>query len=178
MKALKLFASLIIVASIVTMTTFAQGLNVSDKAIMDKLKSKITVNGVTYVIPENYVAQAENYLNSSIDTTPEQSVKITAMIDSQISEFSKSPTTDIRNMSQSLKQSILLNAKKAGEVVGLKVAFANNLFVITDSTGTVVFNQAPIIKKTGTDAVIPATAFALITVLFLAGFYVTKQKVK
>lgn len=71
---MKKFLSLITVLALVAVTAVsasAAGINAEEKKVLDTIKAGVTVNGKTVNVPDNYLVQAENYLNT-IDMTAEQ----------------------------------------------------------------------------------------------------------
>ncbi len=181
MKRIKLTVAIIvitIIASIASMSTYALGVN--SQRVMDKIKSSETINGTTYRIPENYVAQAENYFNSrTTDITAQQATEIIAKIDAAIADFKKSPTTDISKMSSTVKQSILKNGQEAVAVVDMKLNVeGGKKVVITDSQGVLVFKQDAVVKTTGSDAMPAIIATSIFGVLLLAGYSLSKVRAK
>lgn len=161
---MKKFLSLITVLALVAVTAVsasAAGINAEEKKVLDTIKAGVTVNGKTVNVPDNYLVQAENYLNT-IDMTAEQANQVIAAVD-EAKEFIKTNNiTDLNALTGAQKQSILSMAQKAADVVGLKIT-------ITDSTGKTVATFDAAIKVTGGQADFTNAAVIAIAVLGVLG---------
>lgn len=169
---MKKFLSLITVLALVAVTAVsasAAGINAEEKKVLDTIKAGVTVNGKTVNVPDNYLVQAENYLNT-IDMTAEQANQVIAAVD-EAKEFIKTNNiTDLNALTGAQKQSILSMAQKAADVVGLKITITGgSQIVITDSTGKTVATFDAAIKVTGGQADFTNAAVIAIAVLGVLG---------
>lgn len=72
-----LLAMILVVALAVSVS--AAGINESEQKVLDELSSKVEIGNGYYMIPTEYVNQAENYFNT-IDMTPQQADEIIGYI--------------------------------------------------------------------------------------------------
>ena len=133
-----IFVALLLVAA-TAVTAFAAGINSSEQAVLDELKTSVAMKGGEMVIPTEYVNQAENYFNT-IDMTEAQSKDIIAVI------------KDGKNfLSFAQKQELLAYGEKAVAVLDMTMSFDKTTKKITilDPKGEEAFNAAPTLSKTG-----------------------------
>ena len=79
MKKLSAILVALVLVAATAVTAFAAGINSSEQAVLDELKTSVAMKGGEMVIPTEYVNQAENYFNT-IDMTEAQSNDIIAII--------------------------------------------------------------------------------------------------
>ncbi|MCI9273873.1 MAG: hypothetical protein HFE39_07950 [Clostridiales bacterium] len=163
---MKKFLSLIAVLALVAVTAvsaFAAGINADEKRVLDTIKAGVTVGGKNVTVPDNYLVQAENYLNT-IDLTAEQADQVLAAVEEAKAYVLANNITSVDSMSNAQRQAILAYAQKAASVVGLKVTITGDKqVVITDATGKIVATFEAAIKVTGgqadfTNAIVIAVA--------------------
>lgn len=171
-----LLAAVVLVASVVP--AFAAGINADEKAILDNLKSGVTVAGTTLNIPADYITQAENYLNT-VDVTAEQAKEINRYINAAKEAVIAGGTADLSKLSSTVKSSVVDFASKAAAVLNLKLTYNSSTKVvkIVDAQGKVVFDKTVPVKTTGMDVnttgmLVVATA---VVGVIAAGFVCTKK---
>ncbi len=164
-----------------SLSAFAAGeINESEKNILDELYEKVAINGKKFIVPTEYVVQAENYFKT-VDIDPTQAAEIITYIDQGkeilINSDIKS-TTDLKVLPVPDKQKILDLGKKAVAVTGGTLVYDGSHVKITNSQAQLVFDSAPIIKQTGVEADFTAVIIAAsaVAVLFGAAVVVAKKR--
>ena len=159
---MKKLISMLAVLALVTVSAVsvcAAGINSSEKKVLDYIEAGVEVNGQTVTVPDNYMVQAENYLNT-IDLTEDQAKAYVKQY--QITSF--------EGLSRTHKEALLSFAQEAASVVGLKVTIVNgNDVVITDSNGTTVATFEAAIKVTGGQADFTNAAIIGVVILGVLG---------
>ena len=119
----------------------AGGINENEQKVLDLLSQSVTVDGQQYVIPADYVNQAENYFNT-IDMTAQEADEITGYIQDGIDYFIASGAKDITGLTYEEKLYILDCGKKAVAVLGMTLTadFVDNTVTILAPDGTVAFS--------------------------------------
>ena len=79
MKKLSAMLVAFILVAATAFTAFAAGINDSEQAVLNELKTSVKMNGSEMVIPSEFVNQAENYFNT-IDMTADESSQIVAQV--------------------------------------------------------------------------------------------------
>ena len=79
MKKLSAMLVAFILVAATAFTAFAAGINDSEQAVLNELKTSVKMNGSEMVIPSEFVNQAENYFNT-IDMTADESSQIVAIL--------------------------------------------------------------------------------------------------
>ena len=79
MKKLSAMLVAFILVAATAFTAFAAGINDSEQAVLNELKTSVKMNGSEMVIPSEFVNQAENYFNT-IDMTADESSQIVAVL--------------------------------------------------------------------------------------------------
>ena len=161
----KLISSLCVFAILVfsTFSCFAAQDSLKSQ-ILSELKSGGHTGTTTLYLPDKYINQAENYLNTH-DITQEQADQILL----KISDAKKLIATTNANSLRELKengavfQDLLSIAKDTASVVGLKLSYdGGSDFSVTDAAGTLVMANDNTIKTTGSN--IDITNAAVISV--------------
>ncbi len=179
----KLISSLCVLAILVfsTFSCFAAQDSLKSQ-ILSELKSGGHTGTTTLYLPDKYINQAENYLNTH-EITQEQADKILA----KISDAKKLIATTNANSLKELKENkavsdeLLTIAQDTAAVVGLKLSYdGGGNFSITDETGTSVITNDAVIKTTGLN--IDMTNAAVISVfagiiLISSGIVLYRKKV-
>lgn len=193
MKKLSAMLVAFILVAATAFTAFAAGINDSEQAVLNELKTSVKMNGSEMVIPSEFVNQAENYFNT-IDMTADESSQIVAVLKKGESFLENSGASNIADLTFAQKQTLLSYGK---EVVGVldmtmsydtsskkltiygkdgKVAFSAVLPTLTKA-GSVQDNS--VIKTTGAEAdfsgIIAVSAVAFVMVAGGA-FYLAKSK--
>lgn len=169
---MKKLISMLAVLALVTVSAVsvcAAGINSSEKKVLDYIETGVEVNGQTVTVPDNYMVQAENYLNT-IDLTEDQANQIIAAVDKAKAYVKKYSITTFDGLSRTHKEALLSFAQEAASVVGLKVTIVNgNNVVITDSNGTTVATFEAAIKVTGGQADFTNAAVIGVVILGILG---------
>lgn len=194
MKKLSAMLVAFILVAATAFTAFAAGINDSEQAVLNELKTSVKMNGSEMVIPSEFVNQAENYFNT-IDMTADESSQIVAVLKKGESFLENSGASNIADLTFAQKQTLLSYGK---EVVGVldmtmsydtsskkltiygkdgKVAFSASAVPTLTKAGSVQDNS--VIKTTGAEAdfsgVIAVSAVAFVMVVGGA-FYLAKSK--
>ncbi|MBR6572332.1 MAG: hypothetical protein IKK77_01260 [Clostridia bacterium] len=172
----KVFAILLVIALLVvpmSLSVSAEGaINAEEQRIMEALKSSVTVNGVEFKIPENYVNQAENYLKTH-DVTKAEADEVLGYINEgkeivKASDLKK--TSDLKVLPKKDKQAILDLGKKACAVVESTLTYdGKNVTIVANDSGETLFDAAPIVKTTGADSDFSVMAIVVSSVVVLLG---------
>ena len=119
---------------------------VTNDMILSNLKNGFHTKATTLYLPQEYLNQAENYLNANGDNlTKEQRDEIYIQIGSAHSAIANTNATsfaDLQNYPEQVS-AVKTAAEKAASTAGLKIAFGEGQSVqITDANGNVVFATA------------------------------------
>lgn len=144
-----IFVALILVAA-TAVTAFAAGINSSEQAVLDELKTSVAMKGGEMAIPTEYVNQAENYFNT-IEMTDAQSSSIIAVIKEGKTFLANSGASNISDLTFAQKQELLGYGEKAVAVLDMKMSYDKTARKITilDPKGEVVFSATPSLTKSG-----------------------------
>ena len=192
MKKLSTMIIAVILVAVSAVSVFAAGINSSEQAVLDELKTSVTMKGGEMTIPAEYVNQAENYFNT-IEMTAEQSADIIAIIKDGKSFLEKSGASNIADLSFAQKQTLLSYGEKAVAVLGMTMSYdkTSKSLTISAPDGSVAFTAVPkltasgqitngdVIKTTGANAnFIGFVVLGAVAVLFVAGgaLYLVKTK--
>ena len=115
MKKLSAMLVAFILVAATAFTAFAAGINDSEQAVLNELKTSVKMNGSEMVIPSEFVNQAENYFNT-IDMTADESSQIVAILKKGESFLENSGASNIADLTFAQKQTLLSYGK---EVVGV-----------------------------------------------------------
>lgn len=150
MKKLSAILVALVLVAATAVTAFAAGINSSEQAVLDELKTSVAMKGGEMVIPTEYVNQAENYFNT-IDMTEAQSKDIIAVIKDGKNFLANSGASNISDLSFAQKQELLAYGEKAVAVLDMTMSFDKTTKKITilDPKGEEAFNAAPTLSKTG-----------------------------
>ena len=180
----KVFAILLVIALLVipmSLSVSAEGaLNAEEQRILDALKGTVTVNGVEFHIPDNYVTQAENYLKTH-DVTKAEADEVLGYIDEGkeiVKNSDLKKTSDLKVLPQKDKQAILDLGKKASAVVEATLTYdGKEVTIVANNSGETLFDAAPIVKTTGADSDFSVMAIVISSVVVLLGaaFAVSKK---
>ncbi len=181
----KLFAILLTIAILLIPMSLTVGaaaaLNADEQRIIAALKEKVNVNGIEVKIPENYVTQAENYLKT-IEVSKAQADEIIAYIAAGqeiIKDTDIKNSTDLKVLAQGHKEEILELGQKASAVVNATLTYdGKDVTIVSNETGAVLFDAAPIVKTTGADVDFSAMAVVLSSVAVILGVaFVASKKI-
>ena len=187
MKKLSAMLVAFILVAATAFTAFAAGINDSEQAVLNELKTSVKMNGSEMVIPSEFVNQAENYFNT-IDMTADESSQIVAILKKGESFLENSGASNIADLTFAQKQTLLSYGKKVVGVLGMTMSYdtSTKKLTIYGKDGKVAFSATPtltkagsVIKTTGAEAdfsgIIAVSAVAFVMVAGGA-FYLAKSK--
>ena len=133
-----LLAMVLVVALAVTVS--AAGINESEQKVLDELSSKVEIGNGYFMLPTEYVNQAENYFNT-IDMTPQQADEILEYIQQGEKILVDNAATSLDMLTYEQKIEIMELGQKAVGVLGmtLTVQPKTNIVTILDPNGNVAF---------------------------------------
>lgn len=158
MKLSKKLLSGIVAASLVIGTSITAFAATNDDIISALKNAKV---------PQTYLIQAQNYLNSA-NVTSDQANTVVSKINSAAAVMSAAGTTDVTKLSDADKQAVLNDINSAASSVGLtatisKSSNGTNTIVMKDATGNVVANfGSNEVKQTGVDNTVLAIGLFLL----------------
>ena len=180
MKKLSAILVALVLVAATAVTAFAAGINSSEQAVLDELKTSVTMKGGEMVIPTEYVNQAENYFNT-IDVTAEEKDQMLAIIKDGKSFLEKSGASNIKDLTFDQKKELLAYGEKVVAIIDMTMSYdkVTRKLTIYDPVGNVAFSAVPHltsdgkvdenpIKTTGADSnsfgfiALGATAFLLV----------------
>ena len=178
-KVIAILLSLMLVVIPMSITASATAINADEQRVIDCLSQKAEVNGKKFIVPKNYVTQAENFLKT-IDATKAQANEIISCVEEaidilQASDLTK--TSDLKVLPYEDKAQILALGKKAAQAVDCVLIYNGKNVVVTNAKGETVFDDAPIVKTTGVDFDYTSivVTVAAITLIVAAAFVVSKK---
>ena len=150
MKRLSAILVALVLAATTAVTAFAAGINSNEQAVLDELKTSVTMSGGEMLIPTEYVNQAENYFNT-IDLTAEEKDDILAVIKEGKSFLENSGAANIKDLTLAQKQELLDYGKKVVGVIDMTMTYdkVTQKLSIYDTDGNVVFSAVPYLTKDG-----------------------------
>lgn len=196
MKKLSAMLVAFILVAATAFTAFAAGINDSEQAVLNELKTSVKMNGSEMVIPSEFVNQAENYFNT-IDMTADESSQIVAILKKGESFLENSGASNIADLTFAQKQTLLSYGKEVVGVLDMTMSYdtSSKKLTIYGKDGKVAFSVAfsavptltkagsvqdnSVIKTTGAEAdfsgIIAVSAVAFVMVAGGA-FYLAKSK--
>ena len=150
MKKLSAMLVALILVAATAFTAFAAGINDSEQAVLDELKTSVKMNGSEMVIPSEFVNQAENYFNT-IDMTADESSQILAVLKKGESFLENSGASNIADLTFAQKQTLLAYGKEGVGVLGMTMSYDTSTKTLTiyDANGKVAFSAVPTLSKVG-----------------------------
>lgn len=150
MKKLSAILVALVLVAATAVTAFAAGINSSEQAILDELKTSVKMKDGEMVIPTEYVNQAENYFNL-IDVPEEDSKEIISIIEEGKNFLEKSGAANIADLTFDQKQKLLSYGEKVVGVIEMSMSYdkTTKKLTITDPTGKVAFCAVPYLTKNG-----------------------------
>ncbi len=168
----------------------ASGINSNEQAVLELLKTKrqLGTSSRQFSLPDEYINAAENFFNT-IDMDQAQRDLIVANIEegmdiivAQAEGFSGT-TYDLKLMDSASKTRLLALGQEACAAVDANLTFdaSEGKVVISNTDGTVIFTNAPVIKTTGQEHPVTAAAVGVtVAVIVICGaallFAVSKKK--
>ena len=150
MKKLSAILVALVLVAATAVTAFAAGINSSEQAVLDELKTSVAMKGGEMVIPTEYVNQAENYFNT-IEMTEAQSKDIIAVIQEGKNFLKNSGAANISGLTFAQKQELLAYGEKAVAVLDMTMSYdkTTKKLTIFDPSGEVAFSASPALSKGG-----------------------------
>lgn len=150
MKKLSAILVALVLVAATAVTAFAAGINSSEQAVLDELKTSVAMKGGEMVIPTEYVNQAENYFNT-IEMTEAQSKDIIAVIQEGKNFLKNSGAANISGLTFAQKQELLAYGEKAVAVLDMTMSYDKTTKKLTvfDPSGEVAFSASPTLSKGG-----------------------------
>lgn len=150
MKKLSAILIALVLVAATAVTAFAAGINSSEQAVLDELKTSVAMKDGEMVIPTEYVNQAENYFNT-IEMTEAQSKDIIATIEDGKKFLANSGASNISDLTFAQKQELLDYGKKVVGVLDMTMSYdkTTKKLTIFDPNGEVAFSATPYLTKTG-----------------------------
>lgn len=150
MKKISAILIALVLVAATAVTAFAAGINSSEQAVLDELKTSVAMKDGEMVIPTEFVNQAENYFNT-IDMTEAQSKDIIAVIKDGKNFLKNSGASNISDLSFAQKQELLGYGERAVAILDMTMSYdkTTKKLTIFDSNGKVAFSATPILTKTG-----------------------------
>ena len=180
-KILAIILAIIVLVVPMTVCVSAAGdINADEQRIITELKKEIKIGTKTFVVPKEYVNQAQNYFKT-IDVTKTQADEIIGYINRGVGILQTSnkitTTTDLKVLVKADKEEILELGKMAVAVTGGVLTYNGSTVNIKNAAGQTVFDSAPIVKQTGTDVDFTAISIAAVAIVTLLGaaFIVSKK---
>ena len=152
MKKLSAILISLILVTVASVSVFAaDGINSYEQAVLDELKTSVTMADGEMFIPTEFVNQAENYFNT-IEMTEQESKDILKWIKDGKNFLENSGASNFSDLSYEQKTE-LLNTYGKGITGGLDMTMTYNKsdrkLTICDSEGNVVFSAVPLLSQTG-----------------------------
>lgn len=192
MKKLSAILIAMIMVAATAVTAFAAGINEHEQAVLDELRTSVTMADGEMVIPEEYVNQAENYFNT-IEVTAEESADMIAVIKEGKTFLVNSGASNIKDLTFAQKKELLAYGERVVGVIGMTMSYdkPSKTLTIYAPNGDVAFSAVPYLTKKGeiadnsvikpTGAADVATGFVVVGAVFavlVAGgaLYLVKTK--
>lgn len=151
MKKISALLIALVLSAVATVSTSAAGINDAEQAVLDELKTSVTLKGNTMIISDDYVNQAKNYFNT-IEMTDDESKEIIATIEESKTFLENANVANILDLTYSQKEDLLAYGREAVGVIDMTMSFdktTKNL-TIKDSDGNVAFCAVPkLVNKDG-----------------------------
>lgn len=144
----------LVLSAVATVSTSAAGINDAEQAVIDELKTSVTMKGTEMVISNDYINQVENYFNS-IEMTADESSQIVSTIKEGKTYLENANVANILDMSFSQKDQLLSYGKKAVGVIDMTMSFdkTSKTLTIKDKDGNVAFSAVPkLVAKGGSSS--------------------------
>lgn len=142
---MKKFISLALVLLLAVATAVpvfaAGGINENEQRVLDVLSQTVRIGDTDFIIPVDYVNQAENYFNT-IDMTAAQADEIIGHVNDGKQYFLNTGATDFKGLTYEDKLQIISYGQAAVAVLGMTLTadFADNTVTIVDGDGNVAFS--------------------------------------
>ena len=150
MKKLSAILIAMIMVAATAVTAFAAGINEHEQAVLDELRTSVTMADGEMVIPEEYVNQAENYFNT-IEVTAEESADMIAVIKEGKTFLVNSGASNIKDLTFAQKKELLAYGERVVGVIGMTMSYdkPSKTLTIYAPDGKVAFSAVPYLTKKG-----------------------------
>lgn len=150
MKRLSAILVALVLAATTAVTAFAAGINSNEQAVLDELKTSVTMSGGEMIIPTEFVNQVENHFNT-IDLTAEEKDDILAIIKEGKTFLANSGAANIKDLTLAQKQELLEYGEKVVGAIGMTMTYdkTTGKLSIYDPDGNVVFSAVPYLTTDG-----------------------------
>lgn len=150
MKRLSAILVALVLAATTAVTAFAAGINSNEQAVLDELKTSVTMSGGEMIIPTEFVNQVENHFNT-IDLTAEEKDDILAIIKEGKTFLANSGAANIKDLTLAQKQELLEYGEKVVGAIGMTMSYdkTTGKLSIYDPDGNVVFSAVPYLTQDG-----------------------------
>lgn len=150
MKKLSTMIIAVLLVAVSAVSVFAAGISSDEQAVIDELKTSVTMKDGEMQIPTEFVNSMENYFNT-IEMTADQSKDIIAIIKEGKTFLENSGAANIADLSLDQKQTLLSYGEKAVAVIGMTMSYDKTAkeLVIYAPDGSVAFKAVPTLTKVG-----------------------------
>ena len=150
MKKLSAIFIALVLAATTAVTAFAAGINSNEQAVLDELKTSVTMKDGEMYIPTEYVNQTENYFNT-IELTAEEKDQMLAIIKDGKSFLEKSGASNISDLTFDQKKELLAYGEKVVGVIDMTMSYdkVTRKLSIFDPAGNVAFCAVPYLTADG-----------------------------
>ncbi len=182
MKALKKLLVVVMSLAMVfamTVTAFAASeLSPEEKALLDKIKAGVVVNGATVAVPDDYITQAQAYLTKN-DLSATQVDILSKAVDEVVADVKASGVKSFNEMvnTPALNSKIVavLNDANTKADLGLTITAGDNKLTISDANGKIFEDTTT--KHTGSDyRTVAIAGLGIIVVLAACGIIISKKR--
>lgn len=154
MKKISALLIALVLSAVATVSVSAAGINDAEQAVIDELKTSVTMKGNEMVFSNDYVNQMENHFNS-IEMTDAQSTEIVSIIKESKTYMQNSNAANVLDMTYSQKEQVLAYGQEVVGVIDLTMSFDKTTKTVTikDKDGNVVFTGSPnLVAKNGSSS--------------------------
>ena len=150
MKKLSAILVALVLAATTAVTAFAAGVNSNEQAVLDELKTSVTMKDGEMYIPTEFVNQAENYFNT-IEMTAEEKDAIIAILKEGESFLEGSGASNIRDLTLDQKRELLAYGERVVGVIDMTMSYdkVSRKLTIFDPSGNVAFTAVPHLTTDG-----------------------------
>ncbi|MEE0060592.1 MAG: hypothetical protein UE295_07185 [Acutalibacteraceae bacterium] len=154
MKKISALVIAMIMSAMATVSVSAAGINDAEQAVLDELKTSVTLQGTEMVFSDDYVNQVKNYFNT-VEVTDSESKDMISAIKEGKDYMKNSGAKNIMDMSYAQKEAVLGYGKKAVGVIGMTMSFDKTTkeLTIKAPNGDVAFCGSPnLVAKGGSSS--------------------------
>lgn len=150
MKKLSAVLVALVLVAFTAVTAFAAGINSSEQAVLDELKTSVAMKDEKMVIPTEYVNQAENYFNT-IEMTEAESKDIIAILKEGEKFLENSGAANIKDLTFDQKKELLAYGERVVGVIDMTMSYdkTTRKLTILAPDGKVAFCAEPYLTKDG-----------------------------